>query len=59
MDCGVLYDFRNTSGRLGYASTVFVCNFFLLPETEEALLALPKEVFDSADELLAASWTVD
>ena len=36
---GVLYDFVHTSGRLGYSSTVFLTNLFLLPDTEEAFLA--------------------
>jgi hypothetical protein len=59
LDYGVLYDFRNTSGRLGYSSTVFITNTFLLPDTEEAFLALPHEMFDTPEELLAAGWTVD
>jgi hypothetical protein len=58
-DLGVLYDFAHTSGRTGFGSTVFVCNLFLLPETEEELLALPKEVFDNFDEVSAAGWAVD
>src|SRR4051812_19878672 len=59
MDCGVLYDCAHTSGRMGYSGTVFLSNIFLLPETEEALLALPKETFDTPEELLGAGWTVD
>jgi hypothetical protein len=58
-DYGVLYDFRNTSGRLGFSSTVFLTNLFLAPDTEEAFLALPKETFDTPEELLGAGWTVD
>src|SRR5262249_51875601 len=52
MDYGVLYDFVNTSGCMGYSCTVFLQNIFLLPDTEEGLLALPKETFDTPDELL-------
>ncbi len=59
MDCGVLYDFVNTSGRRGFSATVLLCNVFLLPDTEEGLLALPREVYDSPDELVGAGWTVD
>src|SRR5689334_452688 len=58
-DLGVLYDFAHTSGRTGYGCTVFVCNLFQLPGTEEGLLALPKEVFDSFEELSDAGWSVD
>jgi hypothetical protein len=56
---GVLYDFAHTSGRTGFGSTVFLTNLFLLPDTEEGLLALPKEVFDTMEEVRAAGWCVD
>jgi hypothetical protein len=59
MDLGVLYDFAHTSGRTGYGSTVFLCNVVFVPDTEEQLLALPKEVFDTYEEVSAAGWTVD
>ena len=51
MDLGILYDFAHTSGRTGFGSTVILCNLFFLPDTEEELLALPKEVFDTAEEI--------
>jgi hypothetical protein len=56
---GVLYDARGVSGRLGYSATVFLSNYFLLPTTEDEFLALPKEVFDSAEEIADAAWSVD
>jgi hypothetical protein len=59
MDFGVLYDAMKATGRTGYSSTVFLGNYFLLPETETELLALPKEVFDTADELAEAGWRMD
>jgi hypothetical protein len=59
MDYGVLFDFAGTSGRTGYGSAVFICNIFLLPETEAEFLALPKEVFDTPEEMAAAGWVVD
>lgn len=34
-------------------------NLFLLPRTEAELLALPKEIFDTAEEIGAAGWVVD
>ena len=51
MDYGVLYDVMHLTGRTGYSSTVFACNFFLLPQTEAEFLALPKEMFDSPEEM--------
>lgn len=59
MDLGVLYDFAHTSGRTGFGATVFLCNFFLLPDTEDQLLELPREVFDTPEEMTAAGWAVD
>jgi hypothetical protein len=59
MEFGVLYDFAGMSGRTGYSSTVFVGNLFLMPRNEEELIRQPREVFDSADEIVAAEWRVD
>jgi len=56
---GVLFDAKTTCGLLGYSSTVFLCNYFELPPTLDQFLALPKEVFDNAEELADADWTVD
>jgi hypothetical protein len=58
-DYGVLYDAVHATGLTGYSSTVFLCNLFLMPEKESELLALPKEVFDTPDEMAAAGWCVD
>ena len=58
-ELGVLYDARGVSGRTGYACTVFLTNLLFLPANEEALLALPRLVYDSVDELAAAGWCVD
>ena len=59
MDLGVLYDFAHTSGRTGYGCAVFLCNVVFVPDTEEELLAVPKEVFDTFEEVAAAGWAVD
>jgi hypothetical protein len=59
MDFGVLYDALHATGRTGYSATVLLTNFFLMPETETELLALPKEIFDTSDEIAAAGWCVD
>jgi hypothetical protein len=59
MDYGVLYDALHATGRTGYSATVLLTNFFLMPETETELLALPKEVFDAPEEMAEAGWRVD
>ena len=57
-ELGVVFDAR--SARLtGYSATVFVANLFALPPDFESFLALPREVFDGAEELADAGWRVD
>jgi hypothetical protein len=58
-ELGLLYDLRGACGLCGYGSTVFRGNLCFPPATLRELLALPKEVFDSPEELLAAGWRVD
>ena len=58
-ELGLVLDARGLWGLTGYSATVFVTNLFALPPTLGALLAGPREVFDSAEELLAARWRVD
>ena len=58
-DLGILYDFAHTSGRTGFGSTVFLTNIVFVPDTEEELLALPREVFDTFEEVRAAGWCID
>jgi hypothetical protein len=58
-ECGLVYDFRGTSGRTGYSAAVLLANLFEAPRSEAGLLALPREVFDTADELFDAGWRVD
>ena len=59
MDYGVLYDAMHRTGRTGFSSTVFLTNIFLMPQNEAEFLALPKEVFDCAEEMAEAGWRVD
>ena len=56
---GVLYDVLHLSGRTGYSATVLLSNLFCLPDKEEEILALPREAFDTPDEVFAADWRVD
>src|SRR5213080_453733 len=58
-ELGVLYDFRGTTGRTGYSATVFLANFFDLPDAEDEMLRLQREVYDTPEELVAAGWRVD
>jgi hypothetical protein len=58
-DLGVLYDFLGTGGPCGYSATVFLTNLFFLPAGLDEFLALPKEVFDTPEEMAAAGWVVD
>jgi hypothetical protein len=56
---GVVFDARHARGLTGYSATVFDCNLFMLPRTWSELLGLPREVYDSAEELADAGWRVD
>jgi hypothetical protein len=58
-ELGLMFDAMGTATRTGYSATVWDCNLFLLPPTFEEFLALPKEVHDSAEELINAGWRVD
>jgi len=58
-ECGLLYDALHRSGTAGYAATVFLANLFQLPPTEAELLALPREVYDTAEEIFSSGWRVD
>ena len=58
-ELGVLFDARGVCGLTGYSATVFVCNLFDLPPTLDRLFALPKDVFDTGEELIRAGWRVD
>ena len=57
-ELGVVFDAR-AAGLAGYSSTVFLTNVFALPDDLTALLNLPREAFDAADEVAAAGWRVD
>jgi len=58
-ELGVMVDLNGGVGITGFSATVFLTNLFTLPQRLEELLALPKEVFDTAEELIAAGWRVD
>ena len=56
---GLLYDALHVSGKTGYSSAVLLCNLFDVPSDETAFLALPRETFDSPEEVYGAAWRVD
>jgi hypothetical protein len=58
-ELGLLYDAYGMSGTCGFGCTVFRVNLFAVPATEERLLASPRQVFDTFDELADAGWCVD
>jgi len=58
-ELGVVADLLGLFGLTGYSATVFAGNLFDLPRTLDALLALPKEAYNSAEELVRAGWRVD
>ena len=57
-ELGVVFDAR-AAGLTGYSATVVLTNLFMLPDNFAAFLALPKDVFDTAEELSEAGWVVD
>ena len=57
-ELGVVFDSR-AAGLTGFSTSVIFCNLFALPPSIEQFLALPKEVFDTADELADAEWRID
>jgi hypothetical protein len=56
---GVLYDACGACGQYGYSATVFLANLYFLPRARDELFALPKCVYDTAEEMAEAGWTVD
>ena len=58
-ECGLLLDAVGAFGLYGLSATVFLGNLFLLPETLDGFLALPRESFDTPEEVADAGWCVD
>lgn len=60
LEIGTLLDTR-AMGLTGYSSTVFNVNVYDLPDgvTFCDVTALPKEVYDSAEEVVVAGWIID
>lgn len=58
-ELGVMADVLGLAGLTGFKATVFKVNLYSLPERLDEFLTLPKEVFDSSEELVASGWSVD
>ena len=58
-ELGLLYDAVGAVGLYGYSATIFLCNLFLLPRTLDEFLHLPRETYDTADEVADAGWCLD
>lgn len=58
-ELGLLFDASAIPGLTGYRCTVWMANLFLLPRGLDAFLSLPKEVFDTFEEVAEAGWRVD
>jgi hypothetical protein len=56
---GVLCDLLGWKGTPGFSATVFLSNLFFLPASLDDFLTLPREVFDTPEEIYAAGWRVD
>lgn len=59
LECGLMFDARRLFGLTGYGSTVWLCNIFAVPPDVSAFLRLPRETFDSCEEVFAAGWRID
>jgi hypothetical protein len=58
-ELGVVFDSLNAGGPAGYTCTVLFSNLYLLPHRLDQLLNLPRETFDTAEEVADAGWSVD
>jgi len=57
-ELGVVFDSRS-AGLTGLSTTVLFANLFDLPANLNEFLGLPRETFDTAEELASAGWVVD
>jgi len=55
-ELGLLFDAVGTHGLYGLSATVYFCNLFMLPGTLHEFLSLPRETYDTADEVADAGW---
>src|SRR4051794_7827886 len=58
-ELGLLFDAVSALGLYGYSATVFSGNLFEIPPKLDDFLSLPREVFDTPEEVFDAGWCVD
>lgn len=58
-ELGVMFDAFATLDMPGYSATVFLTNLFEMPSCYDQLLVMPREVYDTGEELVTAGWRVD
>jgi len=58
-ELGVVFDAMGTANLPGFSATVFLTNLLMMPRQLDEFLVLPKEVFDTREELIDAGWYVD
>ena len=58
-DVGFMYDLFHHVDIAGYSATVFVHNALDVPTHLGAILALPKEIYDTPEEIVTAGWRPD
>ena len=56
---GVMFDAMTACDLPGFSASVFITNMFAMPATLDQFIDLPREVFDSPEEIEAADWRVD
>jgi hypothetical protein len=56
---GVMFSAMECCNLPGYSATVFLTNLFLIPDRLEKFLQLPREVYDTYEELADAGWSAD
>jgi hypothetical protein len=58
-ECGVLCDLMGMAGMPGFGATVFLDNLFCVPIDLNDILVMPRETYDTAEEVYEAGWRVD
>ena len=54
-----MLDARGIYGLTGFGSSVWLCNLFAVPADLRAFMDLPRETFDTSEEVYANGWRID
>ena len=58
-ELGLLCDLMRLADRAGHSATVYLGNLFALPATLDEFFQLPREVYDTPEEVFDRGWRVD